>query len=139
MNVLNLCFSVLRLDDSVFALHVTPFQHVQLVFICVQVTEAEPESYTTKESKDSDDGIVPDKKRILRKRSERLSDSRGEGTHEEVDRHDHGLHIGGCLGVCVFQGGYWDKVSMLDRKFAKIKRYSLSSLASRVRDYPYRL
>jgi hypothetical protein len=104
MNVLNLCFSVLWFDGSVLALHGRSFQHVQFVFFGIQMTEAEPEPYTTQEGKNGDDSVVPNKERILRKRSECLSDGSSKSAHEKVDRHDHGLHVGRSFGIGVFEG-----------------------------------
>lgn len=67
------------------------------------MTEAEPESYTTEECENSDDGVVPDKVRIRRNRSECLSNGSSKCAHEKVDRHDHGLHVGRSFGVSVLE------------------------------------
>jgi len=69
------------------------------------VTEAEPESDTTQEGEDGDDGVIPDKKGVLGKRGECLSNGSSKGAHEQIDRHDHGLHVGRSLGVGVLERG----------------------------------
>ena len=80
-------------------------EHVPLVLLRVEVTEAEPEGHATDKGNTGDGGVVPDQERIARQRSESLADGSRDGGHEEVDGHDERLHVLRGLGEGVFVRG----------------------------------
>lgn len=92
---------VLQSVGLVGTLELRRLEHVPLVLLSVEMLEVEPEGSATNESDDSNDDVVPDEERVTREGGEGLADGGGKGGHEEIDRHDEGLHVVGGLGVGV--------------------------------------
>lgn len=80
-------------------------EHVPLVLVGVEVTEAEPEGTTTNKGNAGDSGVVPDQQGVIGQRSKGLANRGGNGAHEQVDTHDERLHVLRGLGVGILVGG----------------------------------
>lgn len=80
-------------------------EQVKLVLLLIEGAELEVEAGSADDGEDGGGGVVPDEERIVGEGSEREAEGGGNGVHEETDGLDHGAHVGGSLGVGVFEGG----------------------------------
>lgn len=78
---------------------------VQVVLLCVELSEGDPEDDASNKGGDGKDAVVPDEERVRRQRQESFAKGVGNGSGEEEDSHDHGLHVSGCLGEGVLETG----------------------------------
>lgn len=95
---------VLQGRGLVAALVLGRLEHVPLVLLGVEMLEAEPEGDATDEGDAGDDAVVDDEEGVLAEGDKGLADGSGDGAHEQVHRHDEGLHVLGGLGVGVLVG-----------------------------------
>src|SRR5690242_5253290 len=82
-----------RRDTAIATLVSRLLDQVPVIFLSIKMSEAEPESNTSEESKHSDDAVVPHEQWVLGQSNKGLANGAGDGTHEQVYCHDQTLHV----------------------------------------------
>lgn len=84
---------------------VTDGQHVELVFLGVELAVSEPEADAADEGDDGHGAVVPNEQRVRGQRVEGLANGRRDGRHEKGEGGDERTHVLWGLAETVFERG----------------------------------
>lgn len=85
--------------------HVAGRQHVELVFLCIELPVLEPEDDTGDGANNSHAAVVPDEQGVGAQREEGLANGSGQGGHEEGKGGNKRPHVLRSLGETVLERG----------------------------------